>query len=161
MKLRSVQILFLLTKDVTISLTLCTALWLSPVGMAPIEGLFTFSQNELLVSIAKSFIWNVCDVIGNVVKGICHWFVFSDAIRVSNKSSESGHIRSKSRSADWGTLNMFVIGVFCALYELEISPRHPFAVGDSTLMSVLPNGEREVARLDWETRLEGGDGGEG
>jgi hypothetical protein len=33
----------LLTKDVTISLTLCTALWLSPVGIDPIEGLFTFS----------------------------------------------------------------------------------------------------------------------
>jgi len=64
------------------------------------EGLFIFSRKGLLVSVAKSFVCNVCDVIGNVVKGICHWFVFSDAVRVSNKSSESGHIRSKSRSAD-------------------------------------------------------------
>jgi len=43
---------------------------------------------------------------------------------------------------------MFVIRVFSALYELDISPWHPCAVGESPLMRLLPNGEREVARLD-------------
>lgn len=32
--------------------------------------------------------------------GICHWFEASDDIMVWNRSSESGHISSKSSSAD-------------------------------------------------------------
>jgi hypothetical protein len=37
----------------------------------------------------------------------------------------------------------------------------PFVAGDRLLRMVPPNGESEVARLDWDTRLEGGEGGEG
>ncbi len=47
--------------------------------------------------------------------GICHGFVGSGAIKVSNKSSESGHIKSKSRSADngmCGRLELDIVGVW-------------------------------------------------
>jgi len=58
--------------------------------------------------------------VGNGVSGTCHCVDESEAMSVSNRSSVSGHIRSKSISAEGGRVGAFDNPVLCSPPSMDM-----------------------------------------
>lgn len=140
-----------LTIAVTISLTLCTARWLSPEVLAPINEVVCCDDLEE----AGMFCGSPRDETGGSDKGSNNLaLVLSNAIRDSNNCSESGHIRSKSRKTDVCSFS------FCCEIS-ELPPCRSQGVAcrtdcvDAWFTASSPEDESGLGRLCWIIWLDG------